>query len=456
MRIRIIFAIFACKLIHFALRVLRRGGTALPGKVAVKIYPEILKHLAKDIECIVITGTNGKTTSARMLEQFFIDSGADYFSNKSGSNLMQGITGEFAYNATATGKPKRRHAIIECDEGASKKVFEYMNPKLVLVTNVFSDQLDRFGDVGVVLESIRTGVRNSPNAVLCLNADDPLTSTLANGVQNKVVYFGIETALYENNTDESSETTNCISCNTEYEYDYRTYGHLGGFRCPSCGYARKRPDVAVTGLIGHDADRQTIKLRIYDETVDITINLPGAYNIYNATGAIAAATEIGFSVQNAKDAMLSFECGFGRMEKLDLGGLPARMILIKNQIGCDQAINYILSIPEHVLLSICLNDRIADGTDISWIEDARFEKLLGMGEKLRGIYVSGTRADDMARRLERIGLPGGMVQVFSEMDKLLEAMLQQETPVYILPTYTAMLELRGIISRRFDIKKYWE
>ena len=433
-----------------------RGGTALPGKVAVLIYPEILKHLAEDVKCIAITGTNGKTTSARMLEQFFIDSGTSYFSNKSGSNLIQGITGEFALNATASGKPKYTYAIIECDEGASKRVFEYINPELVLITNVFSDQKDRFGDIGTVLESIKTGLKNSPNSILCMNADDSLTSGLADELPNKVVFFGVDTEIYENHSDEASDAPNCIRCNAEYEYDYRTYGHLGGFRCPSCGYARKRPSVAVTNLKACDADSQTVELRACDKTVEITINLPGGYNIYNATGAIAAAIELGFSTEASKDAMLRFECGFGRMEKLDLGSLPVRLILIKNQVGCDQAINYLLSLPGDALLSICLNDNIADGRDISWIENVRFERLLEMGERLRGILLSGTRSADMSLRLKRAGLTEDRVSIFGEMSELLDAMLKQETPVYIMPTYTAMLELRGIISRRFEIKKYWE
>jgi len=453
---RVILAIAACKLMRFALRAMGRGGTALPGKAAVRICPDLLRHLAKDVGCAAITGTNGKTTSARMLEQFFIDSGRSYFSNKSGSNLMQGITAEFALAATATGKPKYSFAIIECDEGASKKVFEFLDPKLVLVTNVFRDQLDRFGDIGTVLECIKTGAKNSPNAIVCLNADDPLTSSIADEIPNKVVYFGVDADLYDNRPGEPSDSPNCVRCNAKYEYDYSTYAHLGGFRCPSCGYARKRPDVAVTGLKSRDSDSQSVRLCAYGETTEMTINLPGMYNVYNAAGAAAAAFELGFSPEAAKRAMMSFECGFGRMEKFDLGGLPVRMILVKNQVGCDQALNYLLSLSGDALLSICLNDRIADGTDISWIEETGFERLLEMGDRLRGVFVSGSRAGDMALRLERAGLPSGQVQVFGDMGQLLGAMLKQGAPVYILPTYTAMMELRALICRRFDVKNYWE
>ena len=456
MKLRIVLAVLLCKLIRFFLRVLGRGGTALPGKVAVWICPELLKHIAKGVKCVAITGTNGKTTSARMLEQFYIDSGIGFFSNKSGSNLMQGITAEFALNCRASGKPIHKYAVIECDEAASKKVFEYMNPVVVLVTNVFRDQMGVGGGIDATLDNIRLGIKNAPNATVCFNADDSLTSSIADEITNKTVFYGVDFNIYKNHINEISDAPNCIRCNAVYEYDYVTYGHLGSFRCPSCGYARKTPDVAATELITQDADTQTIMLRAFDETSDVTINLPGGYNIYNAAGAIAAALEMGFSINAVKDAMIRFECGFGRMEKLELNGVPVRMVLVKNPVGCNQAISYLLSLPGDMLCVICLNDRIADGTDVSWIWDVNFEKLGEMGDKLRGILVSGTRAGDMAKRLKHAGFPDECVRVLKGQGEMLDAALGQGAPVFIMPTYTAMLELRGIISQRFGVKNYWE
>ena len=453
---RIIIAVVICKLTRFALRMLKRGGTALPGKVAVKICPELLKHLAKDVKCLAITGTNGKTTSARMMEQLFIEAGSSYFSNKSGSNLMQGITAEFAQNASIIGKPKRQYAIIECDEAASKKVFEYLDPAVLLVTNVFSDQSGITGGIRETLENIKTGVRNSPNATVCLNADDPLIYSIADEVTNKVVLFGVEKGVFKDSTDEYSGASLCIRCSVAYKYDYSTYGHLGGFRCPSCGYERKTPDVAVTELITRDADSQTVRVRAFAEAADITISIPGEYNIYNAAGAIAAGREMGFSIETARTAMMNFERGFGRMEKLVLNDLPVRIILIKNPAGGNQVLNYLCGLPGDMLFAICLSDRVADGTDISWIEDVRFEKLLEMGKRLCGVLVSGTRVADMELRLKKAGIPAERMQVFEEYGEMLDAALSQDAPVYIMPTYTAMLELRAEICRRFGIKEYWK
>jgi len=455
-RLRIILAIFVCKFLRITLRAIRRGGTALPGHIAVIICPELLKHLAEGVDCIAVTGTNGKTTSARMLEQFFIESGAGFITNKSGSNLMRGITAEFALNSSLTGKPKFKYAIVECDEAAAKKVFEYLDPKVLLVTNVFSDQLDRFGNIGTTLDNIKAGVRSSQGAVVCLNADDSLTSSIADDVGNKIVYFGVDKEIYLSRPDEVSDAPRCIRCETEYEYDYITYGHLGGFRCPACGYARKSPDVAVAEILAQDADTQTIKLIAFGEETEVVINLPGGYNIYNAAGAIAAALAAGFPIDAAKAAMQNFECGFGRMEKMVINGIPLRMILVKNTAGCNQALNYLSGLSGDALLALCINDRIADGTDISWIQDVNFEMIPGMNICRRGVYVSGTRGSDMAKRLESAGIPPEQVRIFDKPAGMLAAVLDSTAPVYVLPTYTAMLELRGIISRKYGVKEYWK
>ena len=460
MSLRVTFAILMCKITRFFLRVLRRGGTSLPGKIAEDICPALLKHLAKDVKCIAVTGTNGKTTSARMLEQLFIDSGAGFLSNKSGSNLMRGITTDFALNSTFSGKPKRQYAIVECDEAASKKVFEYLNPKVVLVTNVFNDQLDRFGSVEAILENIKQGVKNSPNAVVCLNADDPLTSSIADGISNKVVFFGLGQGVFDNNVSASSGARRCVRCNTQYEYNYRTYEHLGDFRCPSCGHARTSPDVTVTELIGADEDSQTVNLLAFGETSEVTINIPGEYNMYNAAGVVAAAQILGFSPDAVRYALQHFERGFGRMEKLELDGLSVRLILVKNTAGCNQALNYITTLTSDIILAFCLNDRVSDGADVSWINDVCFEKLTDIGGRLRGVLVSGTRADDMSRRLEAAGIPPELMRVNKDPCDMLSAALdaahEQDAAVCILPTYSAMLELRAMICRRFGLKNYWE
>ena len=456
MKLRVTLAILVCRLTRLLLRLLRRGGTALPGKAAIRVCPDLLRHLTADVQTVIVTGTNGKTTSSRMLEQLYINAQKPYFTNKSGSNLIQGITAEFAQNATLRGKPKKLFAVIECDEAASKQVCAYIDPKVLLVTNVFRDQLDRFGEVSTTLQSIRVGAQNAPSAVLCLNADDSLSASVADELPNKLVFYGVSTEIYQERADEPSDAIYCIRCKTEYQYDYITYGHLGGFRCPGCGYARREPDVAVMGIISQDADSQTVALRAFGEETELTVNLPGGYNIYNAAGVAAAGLALGFSLAEVKAAIAGFSCGFGRMEKLTLGDTETRIILVKNPAGCNQVLNYLSNIDGDALFAVCLNDRIADGTDVSWIWDVRFEQLLSLGERLRGILISGRRTDDMALRLKYAGLPPDKLRIYRSYGEVLEAIKAQSAACTIMPTYTAMMELRDILSKNYGLKEFWE
>jgi len=456
MKIRVFLAVSACKITIKLLRLGGRGGTAIPGKVALKICPNLLSYLAEDVKCVVVTGTNGKTTSSRIIEEIFVKSGASYFANRSGANLINGITSIFIENATLSGKPKKEYAVIECDEAASKEVCRLINPTVVLVTNVFRDQLDRYGEVSHTLENILIGIKNSPNAIVCLNADCSLTASVASQVPNKVIFYGIDVPIYKDPVSEVSDAPHCIKCKHEYEYSYRTFGHLGGFSCPDCGYARTKPDISVSEILDIGTDSSTVQTCIFGDYEKITINLPGGYNIYNAVAAIAVSEAIGFKRKNAKSAIASFDCGFGRMEEFDLGGHTARIILVKNPAGCNQVINYLTGLSEKAMFVCCLNDNSADGKDVSWIWDVNFEKLAEMEELIPEILVSGIRSGDMAVRLKYAGIPETKLRVFVDYDCLIKAMQNQPLPVIIMPTYTAMMDLRAKMSAAFGGKDFWE
>ena len=451
-----ILAIIICKIIRLGLRIIGRGGTALPGKVALRLCPNLLGYLAKDVKTIVITGTNGKTTSSRIIEQAFIDSGKSYFANKSGANLITGITAEFAMHATVFGRPKCEYAVIECDEAASKAVLSYLKPKVILVTNIFRDQLDRYGEVTHTLENIRIGLQKVPEATICLNADCSLTTSLAKKLPNKFVFFGVDCPIYKKPVHEVSDAPYCINCKSEYEYDYVTYGHLGGYSCPECGYSRPRPDVSVNEIHMQTADFTDISLNVFGDKLETRINLPGGFNIYNAVGALTALLFMGFERESALHALEGFECGFGRMERFEIDTATLRMILVKNPAGCNQVLNFLTNLDGNALFVICLNDNYADGTDVSWIWDVNFEELLHMGDELTGVLVSGMRADDMALRLYYAGIPEEKISVIYDYDKLVDEMVQQKTPVFIMPTYTAMLGLRSKLSSRYGFKNFWE
>lgn len=457
MKIKVFLAILLCKALRALSRLLHRGGTAMPGRYALKVCPQLLGVLAQNVKVVAITGTNGKTTSARMIEAAFADSGKSYFANRSGANLISGITTEFVMNSTLFGKCKKEYAVIECDEAAAVRVFPQLQPKVIVVTNLFRDQLDRYGEVTHTLENIKKAVLGAPNAVLCLNADCSLTSSLAREVENRCIYFGIdENALPTREASEISDASHCIFCKSEYEYSYITYGHLGGFRCPKCGYARHAADFAVAEVIEQGANGSTVVMSLEGEKRVVNVNLPAVYNIYNAAGAAAAITQMGLGADAAVKALSEFKCGFGRMEQFDLGQGGTKLMLVKNPAGCNQVVEFLQNVKEKFVLVLCLNDRSADGTDISWIWDADFEKLLDLSGRLQKVIVSGDRAEDMRLRIKYAGINDGAIETERDYDALVKWIEGQEAPVYIMPTYTAMLELREAILRRCGGDEFWE
>lgn len=455
-KIRILLAVAACKLSRALIRLLGRGGTAFPGRLALKICPDILGVLSKDVRTILITGTNGKTTTSRMIEQAFIDQKRSYLSNKSGANLISGITAEFAVHSSLFGRCRKEFAVIECDEAASKTVLKYLKPEVIVATNVFRDQLDRYGEITHTLNNIIEGISNSPESTLCLNADCSLIASIPEHVSNRVLFFGLNVPLENCGGTELSDAPHCIHCKTEYEYDYHTYGHLGGFHCPNCGYSRPIPQYPVTEITSLGVDSSSVVMDLNGEPLFLHINLPAVYNIYNAAGAAAALDVFGFQRAEIASALASFDCGFGRMEKFDLEGTPGRMMLVKNPAGCNQVMRYLSALEDKALFIVCLNDNDADGTDISWIWDADFERLATMGDRLVRVLVSGIRAYDMALRLKYAGIPSDRIEIQQDYGLLIDEMCRSEDRVFIMPTYTAMLDLRSQLQKRLGGKEFWE
>ncbi len=457
MSLRAFFAILLCKLLRLVSRLLHRGGTAMPGRVAMKVCPDLLSRLSKDVKTVAVTGTNGKTTCSRMLEEAFSESGFRYFANRSGANLMSGIVTEFVMNATMFGRMKMNYAVIECDEAAAAKVFCQLKPDVVVVTNLFRDQLDRYGEITHTLSNIKNGIRDIPNAILCLNADCSLTASLSRaGLPNQIVWFGVNASAGLNAVPSAlSDASHCILCKSEYLYDYHTYAHLGGFRCPKCGYRRPEPDYAVSKIICMDERHSEVLFCSPHGENKLNVSLPAAYNLYNAIAAICAAESMCIEPEVCISALERFSCGFGRMESFPLAG-GTRMILVKNPAGCSQALEFLSGVRSEYILVFCLNDRDADGTDISWIWDANFELLQPLTKHIRKIYVSGDRADDMRLRLKYAGLPDRQIEVIYRPVELTDCLAEETLPVYIMPTYTAMLELRSVIVHRCGGAEFWE
>lgn len=455
MNFRAFIAILTGKAVRAFCRIVHRGGTAKPGKLALKICPDLLRVLSRNTKCVVITGTNGKTTCTRIVEEGFHKAGLSCFANRSGANLMEGIATDFIVNSSIFGKCRYEYAVLECDEAASKKVCLYLQPAVIFVTNLFRDQVDRFGGVLNTRDDIRIGIQNAPKALLCLNADCPVTASLAEGVPNQAVFFGINaSAAAKCEGHGVSDLDGCVSCGEKYEYDYVTFSHLGAYRCPKCGAHRPDADYAVTDILSQSLSGSVIQLASPDGEKKLHVNLPAVYNIYNAAGSYAAMRLAGVDASSAAAALAEFKCGFGRMEFFDIGKKGARMILVKNDAGCNQVIDFLTKVDEDFVLSVYLNNNISDGVDISWLESAEFERLLT--SRVKYIYVSGMRADEMHDRLLRAGFTEEQMCVEKDCAKLIRTLGESEDTVFIMPTYTGMMETRAEIVKQFGGSDFWE
>ncbi|MDO4285534.1 MAG: MurT ligase domain-containing protein [Eubacteriales bacterium] len=471
--IQTILAVAACKATRGALRLARRGGTALPGKAAMLFARNVLETTSAGMEIVVVTGTNGKTTTSRMIENAFVRSGRKCLANKSGANLLSGVTAEITANATWLGKPKTRYAVIECDEGALKQVVPLIRPKVIVVTNLFRDQLDRYGEVMHTLDAIRTGIRLTPESVLCLNADCSLTASLAQDVPNPVTYYGLDVATGDQSERTVSDARHCIRCGAVYRYHYHTYAHLGGFYCPDCGYCRPEPEVAVTQIVRMSPQGSTVRMALTESAgqmaareetgadtkpavreIESVIGLPAVYNIYNAAASMAACRVFGLAEGDILGALREVHSCFGRMETFDLNGVAVQMILVKNPAGCNQALAYLAELEEPFTAVFCLNDRTADGHDISWIWDADYEQICEK-DGLARIYVAGDRAEDMQLRLKYAGAQQEQICMEKDYSKLVARMRESSTPVFILPNYTSMLALRQVLGEACGKKEFW-
>ena len=419
------------------LRLFNFGATSLPGALALKICPDILGYAAKNVDIIAVTGTNGKTTSARIIERALQNAGRSVCANRSGANLMPGIS--------LFGSTRCESAVIECDEAACRLVLGRLRPRVLLITNLFRDQLDRYGTVAQPRDCIAAGLRDTPETIAVINADCPMAASVSRLCQNKTVYYGL--GEHKKTCVGSGEDDTCPVCGKRLCYKGLSYANLGVFSC-SCGFARSKPDVSAESVF---PDGSFVLRADGDKTVCAPA-LPGLYNVYNSVGAVAAAVACGVPLKQAADAAQDFNCGFGRMESFPLGKRGARMILIKNAAAADQTLNEVCRAPGEKTLVLAVNDRTADGTDISWLDEADFGVLARRGKIMRA-YVCGDRAETAEKRLKRENIP---CQSCGNYDKLIEYLRDEDNFIFILPTYTAMLELRAKLVRRLGGKNFWE
>ena len=442
-------------------RLQQGGGTTMPGRVARAVEPRVVPLLSDRLRhgTVIVAGTNGKTTTARLLAHIMTGIGLHPVHNRAGANLAAGIASALVEHADVWGRPAGDIGVFEVDEATVPRVVPHLAPRVAVFTNLFRDQLDRYGEIDHIAALWRAAGNTLPrDAVLVANGDDPLVYEAIRDLPGRHITFGIDDDRHALPAMEhTAEARYCYRCGTPYEYRFTYYGHMGSYRCPGCGVARPALDVAArdVALAGPDGATFTVAVAATGQTIRVTTALPGLYNVYNILAAAAAALHLGASLQQVGDAVGSFAPAFGRAERIAVGGVELRMLLSKNPAGFNEVLRTVLSGGPLSVVLIAINDNIADGRDVSWLWDVDFEALVGRAEH---VVVSGLRAEDMALRLRYAGLPDEAVDVQSEYESALQSALRRAGghPLFVLPTYTAMLALRDVLRKWGAVGRYWE
>jgi lipid II isoglutaminyl synthase (glutamine-hydrolysing) len=441
----------------------RGGGTTLPGRVLLRMEPEAIAKLGAGLSggSTVISATNGKTTTAGMLAAILTAEGRSPVHNRAGSNMTWGV-------ATALLEQRGNEGLFEVDEAWLPRVCQQLSPRLIVLGNLFRDQLDRYGEMEALADEWAKAVAAAPAGTgLALNADDPLIADLGRDPATErpregTLYFGIEDhsqALPE--LQHAFDAKHCRRCGHPYAYEVAFVGHLGHYSCPNCGAQRPRPDVAATRIELRGMEGSAATVRVPGGEIEVELPLPGLYNVYNALAAIAAALKLGVEAERVAAALRDMRAAFGRVETIPVAGKEVSILLIKNPAGANEVLRTLKLEAEQpgddageIDLWVALNDRIADGRDVSWVWDADFEVLT---DAVRRVTCAGTRAPEMALRLKYAGWPEDRIAVEPDIAASLDAAVASSAGrLFALPTYTALLELRKLLADRGLAKEFWQ
>ncbi len=428
-------------------------ATTLPGAIALRVAPRLPAELGDGIASkILITGTNGKTTTAALLAAILKQFGRSLAHNRGGANLPSGIT--TALIEAVTRKPACEAAVLEVDEAAFAAVCSTLRPHLALVTNFFRDQLDRYGEPSTTVALVRRGLQALPEAsIAVLNADDPLVASLGPVMGLRAVWFGFEPSgpVATTPDDSPSDVTRCPCCQAPLHYHHRFYAHLGWYVCPSCGFGRPVPQVSVQRA--PTGSQQSLRLRVTTPRGAALVHVPsrGLHNAYNAAAALAAAYTCSIPLHQAASAVSNEEPEFGRMRWTAAYGRRLCVGLVKNPVGLGQVMQIVVEDPSpDKAVVLFLADRAADGRDVSWIWDADLSMVTAAQGSFRRIVVSGQRALEMGLRLKYGGVETDRISVQRDLLQaigLATRSVPPGAPIYLLPTYSALLALQSILAR---------
>ncbi|QFR23277.1 Mur ligase family protein [Schleiferilactobacillus harbinensis] len=438
MSIRDKFAITVGKSAYWFLHTFRNGGSSFPGQLVERIAPNALAALGKDYDTIIITGTNGKTLTTALTVKALRQKYDQVLTNPTGSNMFQGIMTVFMANSRRKGE--KGLAVLEVDEANVAHVAEQLHPKMFVLTNIFRDQMDRYGEIYTTYEKILAGVKLCPEATIVANGDAPIFNS--KDLPNPKVYYGFNPPDEgDTRADVNTDGVLCPVCDHILHYHFNTYANLGNYFCPNCGFHRPALKYTVNSVATLLPTRSTFDL----DGHQASINIGGLYNIYNTLAAYTVAREFGVTGDQVVQALSGDETVFGRQEVINVDGKKVTIILVKNPVGLNQVLTMIHNDPQPYSLAVLLNSNYADGIDTSWIWDGRFEDLDYAA--MPAVIAGGHRYKDIALRLKVAGVADDHLQTAENVTDAIP--LIQQIPnnrIYVLATYTAMLELRKALA----------
>ena len=435
-RLRLILAVIAAKLILLFCRITGSRGSATPGKYARALCPQVIALLAARVEkgIIVVCGTNGKTTTNNLINATLVQAGYKTVCNSAGANMLNGIAAAFCKGAGLFGTLRADYACIEADEANLPLLFAQVKPDIIVVTNLFRDQLDRYGEIDLTAQLLKKAFDMAPGAKLILNADDPVTSVFGDGCST--LYYGVKNDPHMRAVEEIRDGSNCQKCGAPLNYVYYLYGQIGQYRCPKCGY--KNPQAAYqadhirieNGILHFDVCRGGLVSHAESEVT-------GLYNVYNMLMAYAALDVLGLDSKSILSVLCAQKPEPGRMSRFDIGEKTVYLLLSKNPTGFNQSVTTVINDTREKDILLILNDKPQDGEDISWIWDVDFETLRSADA---GRYtLTGTRRYDMYLRLKYAGYDSSKITVCDTTEAALEHMLDSGCGLYYaLVNYTAM------------------
>jgi UDP-N-acetylmuramyl tripeptide synthase len=437
----------------------RGGGTSLPGMVARRIDPGILAALIgeRGIPVVAITGSNGKTTTARFTAALLRGAGLPVSHNSAGSNLVQGVASIAVSASDLRGRIPLSVVVSEVDEGALPIVASEIRPGALLVTNLFRDQLDRYGEIYAVADLFeRVAVRMPSDSVLCLNADDPIVAGLGAARAGRRITFGLALGRSTDQITRAADTIRCPRCRADLAYDQVYLSHMGAWRCPACGLERPPLDVAVTELEVRGLGETRCTVQTLAGTLELTIPQSGVHIAYDAAGALAICLALGVPLDRAAASLATVDPAFGRLERIQAGDRTIMLGFAKNPTSFNTTLRALATegLPRELL--IAASNTLVDGEDFAWLWDVDFE---GAAASIGQVTVSGLRADELANRLKYAGIDPGRITTVEDRRRALGVALAGTEPggtLTILAGYTPTIELREEMRRRGWVGRYWK